>query len=93
MSHINTGENMMAGGKKWCVTDGMCGSSLGDGQFFDTCAIPTTRGCSCRRDWMTKGSPVDGYVTLQYAATRCNTLQYAATFCNMLQHAATCGYI
>jgi len=65
MSHINTGENMMAGGKKWCVTDGMCGSALGDGQFFDTCAIPTTRGCSCRRDWMTKGNPVDGYVTLQ----------------------------
>lgn len=47
----------------WCVTEGMCGSSLGDGQFFDTCAIPTKRGCSCRRSWMTKvcgghGSPM-----------------------------------
>ena len=48
---------MLVCGQNWCVTEGMCGSSLGDGQFFDTCAIPTTRGCSCRRNWMTKVPP------------------------------------
>jgi len=57
---IAAGDNMMAGGKNWCVTEGMCGSSLGDGQFFDTCPIPTKRGCSCRRNWMTKGHSVIG---------------------------------
>ncbi len=41
---IRAGGNMMAGGKVWCVTVGMCGSSLGDGRFFDTCPIATKRG-------------------------------------------------
>ena len=38
--------------------------------------------CSYQRAWMTKGSPVDGYVTLQHTAMRCNTLHHTATHCN-----------
>ncbi|EKX32366.1 hypothetical protein GUITHDRAFT_148681 [Guillardia theta CCMP2712] len=47
-------------GKKWCVVEGTCGSSLGDGQFFDTCAPITEKGCSCRNSFMTKGHLVTG---------------------------------
>ena len=53
-SYLCKAVSVMAGGKVWCVTVGMCASSIVDGRFFDTCPIATKRGCSCRTSWMTK---------------------------------------
>ena len=59
-SCVAAGDNMMSGGHKWCITEGVCGSSMGDGRFFDICPTPTKKRCTCREEWMTRGHAVVG---------------------------------
>jgi hypothetical protein len=37
------------------LTEGGRGQALSDGQRWDTCAVPTNQGCTCKSNFMSKG--------------------------------------